>query len=524
MKGNRKSKGFFFVLISFILVLYIFAYLTAWTNAMEMSEKVSSDKFRDVNAESIAAQLTNERFSDFFEIAGYYALFSINNYSSDSAHTLRYESTQEMKYLNSSFFGLVLIGKSNDFESSAGVAQKLEYSQYENDTYTYAAWFRALNRTASQAGLEIKKFEFYNYSMNQTGRFNFTASMNVDFYAEDRLGTLGINRTFFILRNFSITGLQDPMVARESRDHISATNVVEKQMFYDSTLPSALAPQSRGTANSQGQGFFYGKVVLPSGAASISSKSEYILAGDFNDIISTTGWQLFGAYLVTSAPIIYSNSCDDDSERDAFYEISYTRPPDICEERTYANGTNYTYCEEQDCIMNVDHLTSTPFIVAPGFSPSAGEPLLIVAGPNSPSAGNPFLKYTVVSTYNIENLKGAAACAKYRPSTRGPSYPQRLTKDALTLNSPMGIESFVLGKWAGGVDKPIWDGYSRLDFEFFQFINGDKLRGMPGCKSLGMCSASGATSPLGHFVLSNQAMIDYGAGVLSCDDDRAGCG
>ncbi|VVB98028.1 Uncharacterised protein [uncultured archaeon] len=524
-KMNKSSKGFFFVLISFILVMYIFLYLTAWMNAMEISEKTASEKFRAATLEGIVSQLSEQRFAEFFDIAGYYAFFKIDDFASDPAHPLRYNSSDEIRYLRHAFNSTVFTGESGDFEG-----QNLTYSEAEKRTYTFGAWLDNLNKTLTPAGLEVKNFEIYNTSFNQTGPVTFNASMDIYMFVQDRLNsTLSITRRFHVQEEFNITGLADPMIKREYRK-LSANTTVERQIFlnaiYDS--PSKLAPKAviNGT---MGQGFFYGPMVaakdVTCASPSESDKIQYIIVGNFSDIQAACGWQQFGAYIVTNNPVMETmDGCSPKSETQTFMAVTYQELP-----------------SSSTCSLVVDtgfpSGGAKPFAVIPGFKisdfrgPKNSSNALMIAkyAPDEVGSDNDSvsLKYYPVAAYDLEALRDATVCSYFIPSERAPSFAQRLSKNAPYLNSTFGMETLLVGKWAGGTDLTNYDNRSRVDFEFFQNtppLDAEKVRGMPGCKSFPMCVLrTGDDAPLGHFRMSDDSLALYGADKIACNDGRSRC-
>ncbi|MFA5077530.1 MAG: hypothetical protein WC488_03840 [Candidatus Micrarchaeia archaeon] len=515
----RKSRGFFFVLISFILILYIFVYLTAWINASEVAERTSSERFRAASIEGIVYQLSQEKFSDFFDGAGYYALFKINDHASDQAHTLKYDSSDEVHYLRRAFISLVEHGNSSDFEGAP-----LAYSGSEADTYTFDAFLRNLNATLAPAGLHVTSFRISDEDLEQVDPVKFTGSLTLDLTVEDSLSTISITRKFSLRRTFEVTGFPDPMIKRESkRLHIAGLDPargVERQIYYSPDYePSDLKPVLRDE-ETQGQGFFYGPMVDVQGAPSIPTgqRGTYILVGSYNDVFPLPDRELFGAYILTTEPGTggQTEGCPKD-ETDTFIALTYTKE---------SNG---------DCKASFRDITYTdrPFVVIKDFDMNHyteynGTPhaLLIANRTVNDVLAEPVRKNGVAEVYDIEDLRDATMCTYFINTDRSPSYPQRLTRYALTETSPNGLETFLVGTWAGGSDLPIYDRYSRVDFEFFKSVLDDnsKIRGMPGCKTFGMCSAEvGSNAPLGHFTLSRESIELYETQGIACTYGKAGC-
>lgn len=114
--------------------------------------------------------------------------------------------------------------------------------------------------------------------------------------------------------------------------------------------------------------------------------------------------------------------------------------------------------------------------------------------------------------WDITGPRDMAICGFYVRSTYGPSYLQRFTDylPEIDLNTEsysrqgMGIESFVLGRWAGGSDDTCAqvansdiETYSRVDYQFYapdlagRTCTGPYVKGLPGCKQLEHCASDG---------------------------------
>ena len=128
--------------------------------------------------------------------------------------------------------------------------------------------------------------------------------------------------------------------------------------------------------------------------------------------------------------------------------------------------------------------------------------------------------------WDITRLRDMTVCGFYVQGT-GPSFFQRMLAGAESVSNPvLGIESFLVGQWAGGAEDKLkglgGDTLSRLDWEFYQNIDGqDEMKGMPGCKNAAMCSpdtsVSNATSEgVGIFKLSANATKRYGMDGIAC--------
>ena len=97
-------------------------------------------------------------------------------------------------------------------------------------------------------------------------------------------------------------------------------------------------------------------------------------------------------------------------------------------------------------------------------------------------------------------------------------------------SSAYGIETMLMGRWAGGADDPGVgatfddDNRPRVDWEFYSSTNFPpatvyKIKGMAGCRSLQMCSGSNTTAitdAIGKFRLTSDDVARYGLTDIAC--------
>jgi hypothetical protein len=127
--------------------------------------------------------------------------------------------------------------------------------------------------------------------------------------------------------------------------------------------------------------------------------------------------------------------------------------------------------------------------------------------------------------WDITALRDMAICGFYIHG-KGPSFFQRMLAGEPIGNSELGIESFVVGRWAGGAGDMDNDDLSRLDWEFYGSgggFNPPRIKGMMGCKSKEMCSSDDAVKMgVGHFRLSRDDAVErYGLLGIYCRDSGA---
>jgi len=138
--------------------------------------------------------------------------------------------------------------------------------------------------------------------------------------------------------------------------------------------------------------------------------------------------------------------------------------------------------------------------------------------------------HSASKVWDLTGPRDMAICGFYVRSSFSPSYSQRFTyfwpHYDLVKNQysrlGQGIESFVVGKWAGGAQDscaqnpsvlPPIESHSRLDYQFYAddyagtpawVCAGPFVRGLPGCRSLTDCMSEGPLKEgTGHFAISH---------------------
>lgn len=503
------SKGFFFVLVSFFILGYILTSLTLWTKSIDVAEKKFAEKFKFSNVELAVSQLTEEKVSDFAEMSAYYALYKLNEHSITyplvPAEGVGISSGNEAEFKNAkdAVWSLIQNGSAsgNYFEESV----QLVYDTSEQSDLTFAGWFGSINKSLSYIGAQVDSFGVSSFTMNQTDYSHLNYSFKVVFSASDKSGIMFITRSFVVNGTLELQGLDDPAVARETKEILNGSEV-RKQFFFHEDYPSpASTNPAQISSGSAGQGWFYGAIVQAINAPSITpfQRNTTILVGTYEEITSQVGinynYQDFGAFILTSEPTFVDSGCGGSkkNELNTFNAIDY--------------GSTSCAAKIKD-----GSKTEKPFIVAKDFLFDDVQKyqgldnkfvLFVNSADQSEVSSSPEKKFGSPKIYDIELLRDYAICSYYTTNPKAPSYFQRLFKNSYELGGgKSGIESFVFGKWLGGSDYPAADIYSRLDREMFKEITGINVRGMPGCKNKEMC---GSDSQIGHFKLTDQSAKNY---------------
>jgi hypothetical protein len=303
----------------------------------------------------------------------------------------------------------------------------------------------------------------------------------------------------------------------------------EEAAFVD--VHEELYPRNIGTG-SEGQGWFYGPVVFAEDAEGISAAdaSHMILAGNYTDIRFVDNWEGFGAYILLDEPD-NPTGCSDQSGTLNPIERE-TGTSGRCEESIDESRSDYTnkpFMAYEDFEEGVyDDMLGRYRYHEPG-APADGVRILFIAQYSASEVlSEPDNKRNDVAVFDMEKLRDFARCSYYIVNPAAPSFLQRMFKDGYKYSSPNGIETFLIGKYAGGTYTGDMDGLSRVDGDFFNGVSGEKIRGMPGCKDPQMCN--NPNSDVGHFALSDGAM-EYYLGItdnndeenIGCNDGRATC-
>lgn len=550
MKSERNFRGFFFVLVSFILLSYILVSTYAWVRAIEASERTYSDAFRASTLTTLADQVSEQRMNQYADIASHYALYKLVNHSVE--HELRDKEGDEYYHVRAAFFELLSNCTTSPEHYADGVAPAA-YTPEESKTYCLSGFFSTLSESLAKSGFTIEDFSVSNYSLNETGH-PLELEMNLTLYLKirDLQTATSLDRTYRISRIVNATGFMDPLLARESTRKLGEggdqnLTVYKGIYLYPHTeveggegLPFSDAhelfyPNQLGHGTHIGQGWFYGDLVFWDEAESAARPSQSILVGNYSDIKSVRNWEDFGAYILLNEPVD-PPGCSD--QQDTFNPIR--------REEVSRGGT--TRCEES-IEQSGSSYTSKPFIVYADEEEFRKEIYRFSTGPSRPVRFQHSVLFITSysheqvlsdirrkddnpgAVFDIENLRDFVRCSYYVVNPKAPSFLQRLLEDGYSRSSPIGIETTLVGKWAGGEYNPGWNGYSRVDREFFGHVEGDKIRGMPGCKDVYMCADSDPmVSEVGNFRFSAESAEFYlgtadedDEEYIGCDDGRASC-
>lgn len=541
MKALNSKKGFFFVLATLIVLSYIVASITLWTKSIEISERAYAEKFKLSNLELAVSQISQEQVSSFTNIAAYHALYRINQIAATESKLKDGSSTKGEFYYVSHAFGLMIENGSldkNDFDFPVQVSSP----QSSDEEKSFRGFFTKINDTISIVGLEVKSYSFSDFKLNQTSSNELNYSFNLAFSIEDRSSHVFLSRNYFINGTLKIDGLIDPAVKDETKKVLGEG--INKQFFFLETGKELLSYEEREDLNpipietgTEGQGWFYGPAVTVAEAdsADVFARNSTILVGTFDEItglipgtgssdVDSPSWEQFGAYILTNEPVLLqecSKGIFEESSVTTFNALScgqaegevFIKP---------ANKINKPFAVVLDFDLE-SSITQYTYYGLGDEKPAVNERRLLFVNKYSEKeiASDPVKKLSSApKIYSIEELRDMAICGYYINQTDAPSYLQRLFVSPYERKGgDFGIESFAFGTWIKDKTGQFSDGLSRLDNELFKNEDGRKIRGMPGCKTLGMCNSD---SQIGHFRLGNSKDDYLGdfTGYVACKNEN----
>ncbi|MBN2478537.1 hypothetical protein JXB01_04580 [Candidatus Micrarchaeota archaeon] len=462
-------KGFFFVVISLIVLVYIVGSLTMWTRTISLHEQQISEDFRITNLEFIADQVSEDAIDEFSEISASYALYVLNNHTIE--HPVKRGDNAPYSYISLAMAEMMNNGTASGdyFEDGVGI----EYDSRDVNAYTFSGFFERLNDTFRNTGVYVGSKYVENFNVSYGEKVDLiNVSFDIYFYAEDKNQLASITRSISQDEVISITGLADPAVAREFKQRYEAR--VRKPIFITDEHPSlySLFGENDEIGMGTGQGWFYGPV-KEAGAESGEENYHHILLGTADEIRAQKEWSSYGAYIIISNETEIENVGLE------------TEKPFIVIDSKELENIEFPQCGKEKCVLFVSENEQ-------GTSER-----------DNPSR-----------MYDIEKLRDAVLCAYYIQDPEGPSYLERLMEkpfepeyDRTSEEMQFGLSTFLVWNGLNGEIFPEMEYYSRLDREFFNEESGILIRGMPGCKNKEMCSFE--NEYLGRFRLSQEFIDTY---------------
>ena len=560
-KGTRS--GFFFAVMALAMLSLVLMTVQVWVKTFEQSDYNSSQRFKGEAMMSVLASLSDQTLTDFANASAFYATYKLVDYTSNQGRELgvmagNHETNNKGAGLvESTAIGLMVNGS-----SPPNWVPGIEYSPEEKNSYTLAGWQNKTDAAANAMGFDIQFSDAKNFNYYQIDPWTVGVSFDMEMNITDAEGTMHQSKTMHAESNFSISGFLDPMISRKDMEHrrVPRAGATEKQIFkqdaYD--VPADVAPRiMRDTTSpgdgtgTEGNGWFFGPIteMYPN---EISAKSS-------TDAVSGTTGVTIGnlKQYVLASP--YKNGSVA-SVADSYGAVIMTEEP-LLETKLDARGCNVT--RQTRCLNCMEKTMASPGCTDTGWGTFLGNnpvnvPVIVATNWNTTDvtavtraqASGSITDYFVLidnekvnsadkmqgyhRIWDLTNLRDMAICGFYVRGS-GPSFFQRMLTGAENIQNPepgFGIESFVVGQWAGGaMDSDggyAADSYSRLDWEFYKStdtkdaMNAQKMKGMMGCKSKEMCTgpsdkSNATTVGLGRFRLSGEAAARYAAKLISCE-------
>ncbi|MFH1261144.1 MAG: hypothetical protein ABIJ10_03580 [Candidatus Micrarchaeota archaeon] len=521
------KKGFLFVVTIFLILTYIILSVSVWVKSIEASERAYAEFYKESTIELAISQITHAKLDNVTRSIMFRSLFRLNE------HTMNVPLAQgpeddETRNLRGAFRELLVNGSAND-SYFIGPGIPVEDS-------SLSAWASNLNSSLLAIGSHLSRLDVYDFNVSQSDIDKVNYTFNVRLEITDNSNLSSVSRVYTISNELEISGFVDPVLTRESSAY-GSDNAFYRQFYfnkdqYESNLEVDVIPVVESGDILGGQGWLYGYLVSPDNADSLSSQDRhnFILVGDFDDIVAVADYDSFAGYILTNAPGEGDDCVEGGvhSESDTFNPIGF--------ESARGGGAA---CGDMEINCGAGACTGNPFIVAPDFHIDNAGLCRFLNGTGTSSKhcalfinmhtyeeviSHPRDKLDVdedhTGIYNIEEMRDFVMCGYYTHNPAAPSYLQRLLEDSYSRNSDeFGIETFVIGEYAS--DDDIYDTYSRLDRELFSGSEGIRIRGFTGCKDYATCAVSDEPPSTGIFVVSEDVIIDYGLDAIEC---RAGAG
>ncbi len=531
---NRNSRrGFFFTVMALTLLSFMLLAAQVWVRTFEQKDEDATVRFKGEAMRLVLSTLSDKAMSDFANASAFYATYKLVNYT--SANGLAPSPVglggpnPGTAVVNQTAYELMMNGTSTSF------SPPIAYNDLENQSYTMRAWQDKIGAAANVMGFNASFGGVESFSFTQEDPWTVAVYFEMQMNISDLEGTMHQSKRLKANTSFSINGFEDPMVTRNELSRRPASLPPVKQIWKHLSYgtPSSVAPRLLASPDSEGYGWFFGPITSDSPGTGIFANgaevpSQYILISPYNDNLSSYA-DSYGAVIITDPP----------------NETATTYMDHGCNMTEYRQGGCLNCLGRVEVTNKSDPACSGASEVSEHiFMNSVGVPMIQTGSTwaaGLPSVGRtdlPAQQFVLIDNehssagekrsgfhkiWDITPLRDMTVCGFYVHGS-GPSFFQRMLAGAPkdnSLRSPsLGIESFVVGKWAGGADDQGSDIYSRLDWEFYSEVSSQvsDIKGMPGCKNFAMCSATNATKEgVGKFKLSSDALGAYGALQIACE-------
>lgn len=543
------SKGFLFTALALVLLTFMLASLSARASATASQEQTYAYRFKVESLNSLLESTNDAQLSNFAQISLQHSLSTLANYTSTTQPLLpeptAHADNPYTQNVNLSLNELMVNGSTRGGES--GFLTPLSLSQ---PAYSLKEWQRALNASASAAGFSLSFGEIYSFDAYQPDAWSVAVRFSLPINITDSQRAFNVSKTLHANATIPIEGIYDPLVAREdARKRFAFPSApdalfAQKQIFHnaDYSSPQSVSPTLLADEDGRdvlgGLGWFYGPALelshdeIPTVNATMARQS--ILVSDYYEGIEADA-AIFGALAITNRPTDAPPQVS--VEGDCTTTTTQQTQCVNCIRRTVRTCAGNTVSD----VSEITNKVNFTYVVTPGRDwllhatvvPADSYPHVLIDNQYGVGAYEHAGTGFYHRIYDIEKLRDMAVCGLYVQRDLAPSFFQRMVNFPLNspISSPLGIESFLVGKWAGGADDAQEnDLRSRVDRLFFSpsafEASGLRIKGMSGCKSRDMCSSEDAyTYGVGHFRLDQESITAYGLDAIACNATAGGgCG
>ena len=551
------KRGFFFTVMALAILSFMLLTVQVWTRTFEQSDIHSAERFKGEAMRLVFVTISDETFSKFANASAFYATYKLVNYTMLPQHSLVNLTSSDSNNVNTGEVERVikeLIANGSTIPDTGPSPIPLVYTLQENDSYTFASWKQKILQAANLMGFTTSFSDMNDFSYKQIDPWTIGVSFSVAMTISDLEGTMHQSKILHANSTFSIVGFVDPSITRNEleRRGLNDTDLVaQKQIWkhFAYNTSSDLIPTQfnfNPTLYEEGVGWFYGPIVsnYPPNMSQdeqtlyLPRLSQTILVHDWDSELSSRSSE-FGAIIVTTEPNLTTTEINDGT-----YNYNLTVQGQCLNCLRWCTGSNLPLdCPDATNPERFSNNVSIPFIAVSGTSfygnlntvPNITNDAVFPNGKfllfdneheNGPLYADKQNGYHRI--WDITKIRDMSVCGFYVQNS-GPSFFQRmLTASESINNSVLGIETFVIGQWAGGASDTSFNNvantYSRLDWEFYQQTVGSRIKGMSGCKDSYMCSNNTNVTNLGigRFKLTPDAISRYGLDKIICPEDISG--
>ncbi|MBI4399684.1 hypothetical protein HY570_02950 [Candidatus Micrarchaeota archaeon] len=292
---NNFRKGFFLTLAVLVILTFMITSISLWNVVVRTKEEKAPVRFQAESLQEIGKSFSNSRITHVAEIIDYRAVHDLDWHIRYSGVYAKNISTSLEKFV---LYGRCYphdINEDNQLDIDGSTFQSLSSGCYSvdpafwvpgrnclqfdlnddnavngkdaecflptnrnatRDTFNY--WESTTRSLAEQAGFKpTAKIE--NFSTAQIDPWNVSVSYKVKINISDGKETMGIEKEFLVVDNFSIEGLEDPLIGVESWKTGDVPRPgVEKQIFRGQPYTQFVSRVSGTASIARGKGWTYG--------------------------------------------------------------------------------------------------------------------------------------------------------------------------------------------------------------------------------------------------------------------------